>query len=413
MKKILIVDDDIAIVRFLKELISSKLHFQYESATSKSALIKLLEHPDEYEVALVDVTLPYSYDGECIDLVLEKGITTIAITDNADKNIQKILVEKNILDYVSKENLSSFNYAVRLIQFMSGFRGSKILLVDDMKTSRMQMRFSLETLPFEIYEAEDGVEALKILNEHNDIRLIITDQNMPNMSGIELIRNVRMIHCFNSLAIIGISASNDKAMSVEFLKNGANDYITKPFSSEEILSRVISNLEMQYYVQLAEESAVRDFLTALHNRKYLYEMGLTLYANVKREGLSMVVAMIDIDHFKKINDRYGHEAGDLALKRLGALLTSHFRSSDIVTRYGGEEFCVILTNTHMKNAIDVMERFRVKTENMLIEFQNISFRMTLSIGLNEKVSSSFDEMISLADEKLYKAKNDGRNRTAY
>lgn len=413
MKKVLIIDDDPAIIRFLKDLLSHKFYFPCESAKSLKEARILLENANDYTVALVDMTLPDGKDGECVDLVLEKEIPVIVMTGSKDSDLKKRMLEKEILDYVNKEHVSSFDYAMRLVQFLYGFRGSEILLVDDSKTSRLQMKFALNKLPLIIYEAEDGKEALEKLKDYPNIQLVITDKNMPNMGGIELIQEVRKNHSMNKLSVIGISASHESGLSVDFLKNGANDFITKPFMSEEILSRVISNLEMLHYIKLAEEAAVKDFLTGLYNRKYLFEAGSKLYANAKRESLSIVVAMIDIDYFKKINDRYGHTAGDKALKMLGELLDKEFRDSDIVSRYGGEEFCIILTNTEIKFAVEVMQRICSKVEAMIIEMQNISFRMTLSVGLSNNMGSSFDQMISFADEKLYKAKNEGRNRVVF
>jgi len=410
LKKVLIIDDDITIIRFLKGLISHKLNFPCESAKSMSEAKKLLENSNDYEIALVDITLPDAMEGECVDLVIENGIPVIAMTGSVNADLEEKIQTKDILDYVSKNSSSSFDYAMRLLQFVYGFAGSEILLVDDSKTSRLQMTFSLNKLPLTIHEASDGIEALAQLKKHPKIKLIITDKNMPNMSGIELIQEVRKRHNMNQLAIIGISASNEPMMSVSFLKNGANDFITKPFMPEELLSRVISSLEMLYYIQLAEESAVKDYLTGLNNRKYLFETGKKLYENAKREHLSIVIAMLDIDYFKKINDRFGHEAGDLALKLLGTLLTKEFRTSDVVTRYGGEEFCIILTNTKLQDAKTVMEGICKKVEEMVISLNNITFRMTLSVGLNEKMLGNFDQMIAQADEKLYQAKDEGRNR---
>jgi len=406
----LIVDDDITIIRFLKGLITHNFHFPSESAKSMKEAEELLRNRDDYAIALVDVFLPDATEGECIDLILEHDVPVIAMTGSSDKGLEDKISDKDILDYVNKESAASFDYTMRLLQFVYGFEGSEILLVDDSKTSRLQMKFSLNKLPLTIHEAEDGEDALVKLKDNPEIQLIITDKNMPKMGGIELIQEVRKSFSMNQLAIIGISASNEPMMSVDFLKQGANDFITKPFMPEEMFSRVISNLEMLYYIKLAEESAVKDFLTGLYNRKYLYETGKKLYENAKREHLSIVIAMLDIDYFKKINDRYGHEAGDMALKLLGDLLLKEFRNSDVVTRYGGEEFCIILTNTQLKNAITVMEDICKKVEDMLIELNNISFRMTLSVGLNEKMMGSFDQMIAGADEKLYQAKNEGRNR---
>ena len=410
MKKVLIVDDDSTIIRFLKNIISHKLHLPCKSAKDMKEAAQLLENSEEYFISLVDVFLPDANDGECIDLVLEKGIPVIAMTGSLNSELQDRISNKDILDYVNKENASSFDYAMRLIQFIRGFEGSEILLVDDSKTSRLQMMFSLDKLPLTLYQAESGHEALQLLKDYPRIQLIITDKNMPNMTGIELIQEVRKTHTMNELAIIGVSASSEPMMSVEFLKNGANDFITKPFMPEEMLSRVISSLEMLYYIKLAEESAVKDFLTGLHNRKYLFETGTKLYENAKREHLSIVVAMMDIDYFKKINDRYGHEAGDMALKRLGELLLKEFRDSDIVTRYGGEEFCIILTNTRLDYGVEVMKKVCDQVEKMMIEVNNISFRMTLSVGICDKMLGSLEQMIALADEKLYQAKAEGRNR---
>ena len=410
MKKILIVDDDIAIVRFIKGMISHKLNLQLDTAVNQHEVTKLLDKSDQYAIALVDMSLPDARDGECIDLVLNHDIPVIAMMESESDDLHKIMLEKDILDYVSKENDSSFDYAMRLIQFVHGFEGSKVLLVDDSKTSRLQIKLSLEKLPLKIYEADDGAMALEMLHQNNDIKLIITDKNMPNMNGIELIREVRKKHSMNELSIIGISASTEPMMSVEFIKQGANDFITKPFMQEEMLSRVISSLEMQYYIRLAEESAVRDFLTGLHNRRFLYETGEKLYENARRKQLSIVVAMLDIDYFKKINDRYGHEAGDIALKTLGRIFLKKFRDSDVITRYGGEEFCVILTNTDVKSAVTVMKKVCKSVEDTVIQINNVSFRMTLSVGVNGDISSSFDEMIALADKKLYTAKHEGRNR---
>lgn len=410
MKKILIIDDDITIIRFLKEVISHKLNIPYDTATSMEAAQKLLENPQEYAVALVDVILPDAKDGACIDLVIKSDIPVIAMTGSGNEQLYKKILEKDILDYVNKDGAGCFEYAMRLIQFIHGFEGSEILLVDDSKTSRLQVKFSIGKLPLKIHEADDGEMALEILAQHKEIKLIITDKNMPNMDGVKLIQEVRKNYSMNELSVIGISASTEPMMSVEFLKQGANDFITKPFRPEEMLSRVISSLEMLYYIRQAEEAAVKDFLTGLYNRKFLYETGKKLYENARRESLSMVIAMLDIDHFKKINDRYGHEAGDKALKVLGQIFIENFRSSDILTRYGGEEFCVLLTNTDVKSAVTVMEKICKIVEDTVIEMNNITFRMTLSVGINDDISSSFDNMIALADQKLYQAKNEGRNR---
>ncbi len=413
MKKVLIIDDNITIIRFLKGMIFHKLNIPYDTATSMKAAKKLLDKSQDYAVALVDVVLPDAKEGECIDLVINSDVPVIAMTEDENKELKNKVLQKDILDYVNKDGAGCFEYAMRLIQFIHGFEGSQILLVDDSQTTRLQIKFSIGKLPLVIHEAHDGEMALEILKQNEEIKLIITDKNMPNMDGIKLIQEVRKNYSMNELSIIGISASSEPMMSVEFLKQGANDFITKPFMPEEMLSRVISSLEILYYIKKAEGAALKDFLTGLHNRRFLYETGKKLYDNARRESLSVVIVMIDIDHFKKINDRYGHEAGDKALKVLGQIFIKSFRSSDVLTRYGGEEFCLLLTNTDARSAAEVMEKICKTVEDTVIEMENIIFRMTLSVGINDDMSSSFDNMIALADQKLYQAKHDGRNRVVF
>ena len=304
MKKVLIVDNDMETIHFLKDLIWTKLHLPCDSARSMKDATQLLESSEKYSIALVDLELSDSKEGECIEIVLDRDIPVIAMTKSEDSKVRQVMLQKYILDYINIENASSFEYAMRLVKFVNGFEGLEILLVDDQRSARLQVKFSLDKLPLTIHEAGNGIEALEVLKEHPTIKLMIVDKNMPEMDGISLIQEVRKTHTLNELAIIGISASTGGMTSVEFLKNGANDFITKPFMPEEILSRDITNLEMQQYIRLAEESAVKDFLTGLYNRKYLYETGGKLYENARRENLSIVVAMLDIDYFKKINDRY-------------------------------------------------------------------------------------------------------------
>ena len=227
MKKVLIIDDDPISTGFLKGLISNKLNFPCESAKNLKEAQSLLQNADEFNIAFVDVSLPDAMQGECIDLVLKCKIPVIAMTDSSKTELQKKVLSKDILDHVNKDSSSSFDYAMRLLRFVYGFAGSEILLVDDSKASRLQMKFSLNKLPLTIHEAKDAKEALIQFKKNPEIKLIIIDKNMPNMSGIELLQELRRSHNMNELAIIGISASTEPMLSVEFLKNGANDFITK------------------------------------------------------------------------------------------------------------------------------------------------------------------------------------------
>ncbi len=158
-----------------------------------------------------------------------------------------------------------------------------------------------------------------------------------------------------------------------------------------------------------EEAATTDFLTGLNNRRQLLRLGIPLLAGAHRSGTPLAVAMLDIDHFKQVNDSYGHDVGDVVLKQIGALLKERFRRSDIVARYGGEEFCVLAPQLDPAQAFELFDEFRYELSMQKIEVLGHSLTVTGSIGVTTVLCDTLDEMISKADELLYNAKQSGRN----
>jgi diguanylate cyclase (GGDEF)-like protein len=160
----------------------------------------------------------------------------------------------------------------------------------------------------------------------------------------------------------------------------------------------------------AEEAATTDFLTGLNNRRQLLRQGVTLLAVSKRNNTPVTLAMLDIDFFKRVNDTYGHDAGDLVLKQVGELLKKRFRASDVVARYGGEEFCILAPQLDEKQAFELFDSFRAALEANFVDIQGEKLAITVSIGVTTVLSDSIDTMISQADALLYQAKQNGRNR---
>lgn len=158
-----------------------------------------------------------------------------------------------------------------------------------------------------------------------------------------------------------------------------------------------------------EEAAATDFLTGLNNRRQLLRLGIPLVAGAHRSGTPIVVAMLDIDHFKRVNDDYGHDTGDVVLKHIGALLKERFRLSDIVARYGGEEFCILAPQLAPEQAFELFDEFRYELAMQKIEVEGHTLAVTVSIGVTTALCDSLDEMISQADGLLYNAKQAGRN----
>ena len=181
---------------------------------------------------------------------------------------------------------------------------------------------------------------MELVVQNPGVRLVITGNQLPGMDGIQLVQKIRERYSRNQLGIIGISAAGNSLLSAEFIKNGANDFLIREnFLTEEFYCRISQCMDQVEHVASIREAAIKDPLTRLFNRRYFFEMGNKMMATAARGNHPVVVAMLDVDHFKKINDRFGHQAGDRVLKKMASLLQKRCRKSDLLARFGGEEFC--------------------------------------------------------------------------
>ena len=413
-KKILVVEDTRAINELLVDSLTKSLNIEVDSAKNMAEAIELIENDSKsYFLAILDLHLPDAPDGEIVDYMLNNDVPSIVLTGNKDIETQKNIIEKGVIDYVNKENLNEIKYVIDSAKRLYENFERKVLLVEDSDVSRMVLYSLLKKQNLNVLEAINGVQALKLLKIHKDICLVITDYNMPKMDGVELICNIRKEHTRDELAIIGISSTNDNAVSVKLLKSGANDFIGRPFAYEEFNCRINLNIDAIVNYKKLKDATIKDFLTGLYNRKYIFEAGEKLFNNAKRDNIKLTTAMIDIDHFKSINDTHGHHIGDLALQHVSSLLNNELRDGDILARIGGEEFCILCVNLDADNADMVFERIRNSIESTLLTVGNIQIPMTISIGYNPVLGESLDQMIADADNALYQAKETGRNKVCF
>jgi len=412
--KVLVVEDSRSINGLLSKSITSQLHIDVVSANSMQQAQQILEQQaDQFFVAILDLNLPDAPDGEVVDAVLEFGVPPIILTGSMSDNLHDEMMDKPIIDYVIKRNLNEIEYVIALVKRLRDNQGRKALVVDDSRSSRLVLAALLKRHYFEVYTACDGVDALNVLAQHNDIQLLVTDFNMPKMDGIELTSKVRATYTRSELAIIGISAFGGGTTSVKFLKAGANDFITRPFLHEEFYCRINQNIDaISSYCRL-RDTANRDYLTGLYNRNYLFNTGNKLFENAKRDNITLTVAMIDIDHFKTINDTHGHHIGDLALKHVAAIFKQQLRESDVICRIGGEEFCLICVNANATQSDQLLTKFLDIIQHHPLQIHTTRIPITVSIGYCTELGTTLDEMINNADTALYEAKGEGRNQVVW
>lgn len=194
---------------------------------------------------------------------------------------------------------------------------------------------------------------------------------------------------------------------------GANDFLYKGFSDEEFFARINSTVDTLELFEKLKKKVNVDYLTGLYNRRYLFEVGKKYYQEFKKANKNFAIAIIDIDNFKSINDNYGHDIGDIAIKEVANILNKNVLNNRILSRLGGEEFCILFYNREKNEVIKLLEYIRISFEKNIIKLDDSNLSYTVSIGCTFEFSNNLDSMIQLADKNLYKAKNEGRNKVRY
>lgn len=412
-KRILVVEDNKTLAKLIAKKLSTELDFEVDVAYSMSEA-KLFFKRYKYFLALLDLNLPDAPDGEIVDYAIEHKNRVIILSAKVDKDFRNNMLKKNIIDYVNKSGVHDVNYIIQMITRLHKNQNHTILIVDDSFVFRKQLQNMLENMFYKVIAVAHGEEALNILNSTPDISLVLTDYNMPVMNGLELTSEIRKTYSKNDLSIIAISSSLDDDTTALFLKNGANDYIKKPFSKEEFSCRINNSIEALENIHAITNHANRDFLTGLYNRRYFFANVSKYFEDALANSEPFAIAMIDIDHFKKINDTYGHDTGDKAINSLANILRANTSQNDIVSRFGGEEFCIALKNVSSDKALEIFETLREKVQNSVILSKNDEeIRFTISLGVAINYEDTLEESINQADMLLYEAKQNGRNRVVH
>lgn len=411
---VLLLESDSNYALSLKQVIESRLQVSVTIVRTVAIAKKLLEeNPHQYFIGITSVLGMDSSEFEKIDLLSEFGLPIIAIVEQYEDEMRDQLIKRHAIDYVVKGNKFDSHYICDLIARVHKNCDIKVLVVDDSRVSRFIIARELILQKFQVLHASNGVEALKMLEEHGDIKLVLVDNQMPIMNGYEFTAQAREIYSSDELIIIGVSSSTDPRISVKFLKAGSNDFIAKPFNYEILLCRISRNLDMLDAVNYAKHLSNVDFLSNLFNRRYFFEQGNKILEDLatqsSEDNVALTVMMMDIDFFKKVNDKYGHDAGDEVIKHFAAEMKSHFHA-DIVARLGGEEFAVLSTSPSFLKSFDYIDAFREHISNQVVLVKNETIRYSCSIGVTNILSKNLNEMMLHADRLLYKAKQNGRNR---
>ncbi|MDO8137684.1 MAG: diguanylate cyclase [Candidatus Brocadiales bacterium] len=438
---VLVVDDEETILKSLSLTLQEGGYDVTVAKTGSEGLEKLGKN--RYDAIIVDYKLP-DIDGLEIAKAIrdrDRKVSLIIITayipaETADISIrlgnynflEKPLEGETVLSTL-KRSLISRDYLANEQQILDR---PNILVVDDDYEIRSGLEEILKAAGYNYKSCANGHEALEKIKEEL-FHMLIVDLNLGDMEGVEVIKKAK--EHFPEMMIILITGSPSVESVVVALKSGTFDYIIKPLHLEDVLGRIkigwekykqavlvkqllqnlrITTLELEKFNKQLSTLAVTDYLTSLYNHRYIMEALSREYSKIERFHRSLAVLLLDLDHFKSVNDRYGHQAGDAVLMELGSLLKNSVRTMDIVGRYGGEEFCIILSETDSEKAVVIGERILQTIAKKLFKIkEDLCINITASLGVcgtDVKGVHSIGILLDCADKALYEAKARGRNR---
>ncbi len=290
-----------------------------------------------------------------------------------------------------------------------------VLIVDDSADIHQLVSARLNSEGVTLFNARDATEGLQITRAQLP-DLILLDLDMPGIDGLTLCRQLKEDPDLAPIPVIFLTGTLDVATKVQAFELGAVDYVTKPFDAIELKARVRAALRTKRYHDLLTTKARIDALTGLWNRGYLNDQLAMEISSRQRSGLAFSLALVDIDHFKPINDTYGHPFGDRVIQGVAGALNRLSRDSDIVCRYGGEEFAILLRGSSSAGARAMAERMREEVEALSFMSGRKAVAVTVSIGIAgsdrfvEASDPSGDALLEAVDRALYEAKSKGRNR---
>jgi two-component system, cell cycle response regulator len=294
----------------------------------------------------------------------------------------------------------------------------KVLVVDDSPVYRKLVEQLLAMEAYTLLFARNGAEALEMFHDETPC-MVVTDLMMPDISGLELCRRIRADRTRPYTYVILMTSNKEKGSVVKGLQAGADDYLTKPFDPGEMLARmevgrriIDLNRELAAKSLKLEEAARTDPLTGLPNRRAIEEWASKQLRGAARHGFSLWVVVGDIDNFKRINDTFGHDAGDIVLQTFAAVLKKNTRASDICGRLGGDEFLLVITHGAVEAVEETVNRFREQFAALSFPLRGQSVSVTASFGVagfTGKEMHDFTMLVRKADQMLYEAKRGGRN----
>jgi two-component system cell cycle response regulator len=409
MKKIFYIDNSLLLQKILKNFFAEN-GFELITGRGMNELKETLLESN-IELVITSLELENGKGEELIDYINENygHIPIIVLSSNEDINIRKKLFSKGVIDFITKENCEEklLKYLVKLNREDKIYHELQKIDIAILEDNEFDFKIMQKILNlYNIHNIDYFKYAANLLKNENIYTLYLIDLVLIDLSGEQVILELREKN--KTAIIIAISGVDHYKTISNVLLSGADDYIVKPYNENIFMARINSNMRTFLLNQQMAQMVITDGLTGVKNHKYIYERLEEEIHKAKRYHKQLSIILLDIDHFKEVNDTHGHQTGDIVLKQVAQLIKENIRNIDILGRYGGEEFIVILPETNEPGAFLLAERIRKSFMDSNFSLKNI--KLTISGGVAALADDNALSLIDKADKLLYVAKKNGRNR---
>lgn len=411
-RQVLLVED----TRFYSIAIRDRLESQFGVKVTHCATFAALKcaldiAEGDFALAILDLCQPDAPNGEALDYVIAHNIATVVFSGISSDAKREQVLAKNVSDYVAKSSIHSIDHLIEAVDRRLSADAAEFLLLDP-EVETCGLSGLLDECNFHPVAVANEQEALAVLDRIRGIELVLIRAEIAARNDHAFLRLMQERYGEEGIRMIGYSSVIGRDDVARFLDAGGDDFFHLPISSDDLAGRLRHTMALHKQIQVLQRMASRDYLTDLVNRRYFFDRGPKLVQMCLRQGLPTSMALMDIDHFKKLNDTYGHEIGDVVLKAVAKKLSLLVgEKQHLIARIGGEEFGILFSGIDIEAAFEYCDHIRSEISKVRIVVDDEDISVTISMGLATiSGSETFDNYLNAADQYLYLAKHSGRNR---
>jgi diguanylate cyclase (GGDEF)-like protein len=411
-QRVLLVEDTRLYTVAVRSLLETRLGVVVVACATFEALRDVIETCSEpFDLAILDLCLADAPNGETLKYILETSVPAVVFSGFTTDARRAEILSSGAADIVYKNSPRSLDNLLESVTRVLSSRQPHILVVDPGRSSAMVAAIGRGA--FAVTHCKGEEDALDAIDSaKGGIELVVVRSDIVSKNAYAFIETLHLRFGEGAVRVVGFASETPDDAVGRFLKAGGDDFLQLPMSRLDIEGRLTHTLAIHRQIQTLQRMASRDYLTDMLNRRYFFDRGPKMVEMCLRQSSPVCAALLDIDHFKRLNDTYGHEVGDLVLKAVSRkLLQIVGENQHLAARIGGEEFGLLLTHMDIEEAYEFCERIRIEISKVRVAIDDEDISVTVSMGLATiSEFETFDNYLNAADQYLYLAKHSGRNR---